>query len=194
MNDPLEINLDDWIVVQKWERFQHYKRRKPSWIKVYTDLLDNPQYLALSMASRGLLQVIWCAFASENGRIRVKDVARFCHRSASIPQLESLYHAGFIDFSASTPLALSTEVEKEKESPSPLTSNGNGDLSDERILEIEAFNFAADWQGGTSDEFHKGLDTIERELHGKLSELRRMELRDLSIDRERKRVRNENDW
>jgi len=194
--EPLEIGFEDWIIVPKWDRFQHYKNRKPAWIKVYTDLLENPHYLNLSMASKGLLQVIWCAYAAENGQIRVTDVARFCHRSATIVQLESLYHAGFIAFSASKPLAPNKEVEKEKETPLP-PSVENPNPEGPNTLESRAFNYAADWNGGTSEEFHEGLDTLERELHRKLTEVQRMKLGDLAFSREKTnqgRVDDADDW
>jgi hypothetical protein len=116
-----EITPDTWICIPRWEEFQHYHDRKPVWIKLYVKLLHNPDFLALSSASRGTLMTLWLLYASENGPVRVADAARFGHRSAGYMQLASLNHAGFIELS-SRPL-LATKKEKEKETPYPLTNN-----------------------------------------------------------------------
>jgi len=129
-----QISPEDWIVVPKWEKFQHYSDRRVLWIKVYTELLENPKWLALSMASRGLLVTIWCAYAAENGRIRVKDVAHFCHRSSSFYQLEALSHAGFIDIAASSLLALEVEVEVDSPYPSERGEDENENETTPREL------------------------------------------------------------
>lgn len=37
----------DYFRIKNWERFQHYKKRNPSWIKLYTSLLDSYEFLSL---------------------------------------------------------------------------------------------------------------------------------------------------
>lgn len=53
-----------WIVIPKWRKFQHYNDRNPPWIKVYTDLLDNPNYRQLGSFHRALLHDIWLMYAA----------------------------------------------------------------------------------------------------------------------------------
>ena len=42
--------MSDWIEVVGWEKFQHYKSRRPLWIKTYTELLTKREYRALTGA------------------------------------------------------------------------------------------------------------------------------------------------
>jgi hypothetical protein len=106
----------DYIVIPNWPKFQHYKDRLPPWIKLYLELLHKPEWRRLSLRDRGLLTGIWLAYAEANGRLQVRDVfwmfdSEGC--SAGVARvlrsrcLRRLNHAGFIAFSASTPLSLS---------------------------------------------------------------------------------------
>ena len=59
-----------YIYVTNWDKFQHYRDRRPSWIKNYTELLRDAEYLELSFADRGLLHGIWLLAAEcGNGRV-----------------------------------------------------------------------------------------------------------------------------
>ena len=48
-----------WIEIPNWDRFQHYRDRDPPWIKFYTELLHDPDYLALSGDQRAILHGLW---------------------------------------------------------------------------------------------------------------------------------------
>ena len=37
--------MTQWIEIVNWDKFQHYKDRRPVWIKLHLDLLDNDDYL-----------------------------------------------------------------------------------------------------------------------------------------------------
>jgi len=104
----------DWIIVPNWERFQHYKDRDPSWIKVYTSLLHNDDWLALTDAQKGLLLTIWLEFASAHRSLRVSRLPTLSRPVNVARTLKSLSDAGFIELSASKPLALTRSREKEK--------------------------------------------------------------------------------
>jgi len=116
---------DGWIVVPGWDRFQHYRDRSPVWIKLYTELLDNEDWLSLTHAERGVLVQIWLLYARSTGRLRAQRVASTVHRNLRQRALDSLVEKGFIQIVASEPLALArarveTETEKEKnKNPSP---------------------------------------------------------------------------
>lgn len=63
-----------------WEKFQHYKERKPPWIKLHRDLLDNFDFQRLPDASRALAPCLWLLCSEfENGEIE-EDVDWFCFR------------------------------------------------------------------------------------------------------------------
>ncbi len=100
------MNDDLWIVIPNWERFQHYKNRNPTWIKLYTELASDSEWDSLTLPQRGLLVTIWIEYASSRGRVRIENVRRRVGISFRNASVEALNHAGFIELSASKPLAL----------------------------------------------------------------------------------------
>lgn len=194
-DDFPEPRDDDWIIVPKWSRFQHYHDREPVWLKVYTKLLSDPSFLGLSFAARGLLVTIWLAYCRANGQLSIRDCDRVCDKRLSYPQLKALYHAGFVEISASKPLALARareeeETEREIETPqAPLsggrasrTSKGQrGELAHELLR--RALEVAADWPGGPSDLFAEQLDELEREYGMRLPHIQREQLWDVALKR-----------
>lgn len=126
-----------WIVIPNWhgengeEGLQHYRDRDPIWIKNYRRLLVNPDYLNLTAPARALLHGLWLLYASSDGAVpeQTSYLSRALALRVSNTQLEALNHAGFIELSASKPLALryqrasperEGEREKEKNPPTPL--------------------------------------------------------------------------
>lgn len=96
-----------WIVVRNWDRFQHYKDREPPWIKDYTEQLDDPAYLELTGIQRAALQGIRLKYAASRRQV-LNDTAllsRQLNMRITRETLDALNHAGFIEFSASKPLA-----------------------------------------------------------------------------------------
>ena len=51
--------------VKDWRAFQHYKNRRPPWIKLHRTLLDDCDFLRLQVASRAIAPLIWL-LASES--------------------------------------------------------------------------------------------------------------------------------
>lgn len=37
-----------WLSIKNWRRFQHYRDRRPDWVKLYIDLLDDADFTQLS--------------------------------------------------------------------------------------------------------------------------------------------------
>ncbi len=58
-----------YIRIRNWEKFQHYKKRRPVWIKVYVSLLDDPNYLELEPFQRGVLHGLWLLAAKTDNKI-----------------------------------------------------------------------------------------------------------------------------
>ena len=96
-----------YIVVNNWSEFQHYKDRSPKWIKNYTELLHDEGYRALSGHQRGLLHGLWLEYASARAHLTLntRSLTRRLGLRVMMRDLDALSHAGFITFSASTPLA-----------------------------------------------------------------------------------------
>ena len=51
--------------IKDWTRFQHFKDRRPPWIKLYRDLLDDPDWHSLDPLSAKILTMLWLV-ASED--------------------------------------------------------------------------------------------------------------------------------
>lgn len=109
------MSAEQWIEMVGWEKFQHYRDRRPLWIKNYTELLTKREYRALSAAERGVLHNLWMIYAVSGGEIPFDPglVNRWCGFRSKMDQLEALQTQGFIRRSASKPLA-QRERKKEK--------------------------------------------------------------------------------
>lgn len=154
-----------YISVRNWRNFQHYDpaKRTPPWIKVYTELLDDEDYLQLTVRQRGILHGIWLLYAESRSKLG-SNAARLGRRlgdpSVRRRDLDALEQAGFITFVASAALAEGyhvatpeVEVETETETPpthqrlqetpeeSSPTKNGRvgGDIEEEEILPGDVF-------------------------------------------------------
>ena len=92
-----------WIVVRHWERFQHYKNREVPWIKAYTELNSDQNYLDLSFHARGVLHGLWAEYARARCQLRdnTHSLSRRLGHRVTRDTIESLNHAGFIEFSSS---------------------------------------------------------------------------------------------
>ena len=114
-----------WISVRNWRKFQHYdpNKRAPIWIKNYTDLLDDEDYLRLTARQRSILHGIWLLYAASRCKLGSSPALlgqRLGDESVRTRDIESLVHAGWIDIVASKTLAegyqhASPEVEREVE-------------------------------------------------------------------------------
>jgi hypothetical protein len=110
-----------WIVVRKWNEFQHYRDREPPWIKNYTRLLSDPNYLSLTPHQCAVLHRLWLEYARSGCQLRANTASLSRQLGVKVTKrtLEALNHAGFIDFLASTPLATrartrEAEIDKEQ--------------------------------------------------------------------------------
>jgi hypothetical protein len=96
------------ITPKNWDTFQHYKNRKPAWIKLHHGLLDDFTFSRLPVASKALAPLLWLlASEYQDGKItaQMDELAFRLHvmpadlTSALTPLIDS----GF--FNASEPLA-----------------------------------------------------------------------------------------
>ncbi len=58
-----------YLSVSNWARFQHYKNRDPTWLKLYRALLTDYQWSQLDDASKGHLIGLWLMAAKLGNRI-----------------------------------------------------------------------------------------------------------------------------
>ena len=151
-----------WIVIRNWDRFQHYgAMRTPPWIRVYTELLHNEDYLGLSATQRATLHGLWLEYAMSRGNIpeSTPKLSRKFRVRVTKRTLEALNQAGFIEFVASKPLALdlSRGEESRKETPiSPVDNYRGGAAKRRRVAE--------EWLAGPGREVPESqLATVLRE-------------------------------
>ena len=71
-----------YLQVRNWKRFQHYHDRAPKWIKLYTELLYDEDFLALTDAQRGQLMMLWLLAAMNDNKI-IDDPAFIKRRIAA---------------------------------------------------------------------------------------------------------------
>jgi len=90
-----------WIVVERWDEFQTYdtkRSERPPWIKNYTRLMDDEEYLELSPHCTAVLHRLWLVYAKSRCRLRAdtSSLTRRLGLRVTKSHLESLNHAGFI--------------------------------------------------------------------------------------------------
>jgi hypothetical protein len=53
------------LIPKNWRAFQHYGNRRPPWIKLHRELLDDREFMNLPMASKAIAPLLWL-LASES--------------------------------------------------------------------------------------------------------------------------------
>jgi len=62
--------------IKNWHKFQHFKDRKPPWVKLYRDLLDDIDWHELDSKAAKVLVMLWLIASEEDGKIpEVKRLA-----------------------------------------------------------------------------------------------------------------------
>jgi hypothetical protein len=96
--------------IKNWDKFQHYRDRKPPWIKLATDTFQDPTFARLQPASKLLAICIWTlASRSEHGTV-IDDSSYIREWGMLGPHitnrnLEELINKGFLIRDASNTLA-----------------------------------------------------------------------------------------
>jgi hypothetical protein len=104
-----------YIHIARWNEFQHYKDRDPKWIKVYTRINRDDNFLSLTGHRRAILLGLWLERAVSHSSLRLdtRMLTRRLQLRVTVSDIEALNHAGFITISASE------TVRKRKRNASP---------------------------------------------------------------------------
>ena len=81
------------ITPKNWKSFQHYGKRKPAWIKLHRELLNDYAFTLLPVESRALAPMLWLLSSEyEGGKIEatLQEIGFRVHLS-----VEELFHALF---------------------------------------------------------------------------------------------------
>ena len=54
--------------IKNWQKFQHFKHRLPPWVKLYRDLLDDPEWFALPGDTAKVLVMLWLIASQDTER------------------------------------------------------------------------------------------------------------------------------
>jgi hypothetical protein len=127
--------------IKNWHKFQHFKDRKPPWVKLYRDLLDDIDWHELDPKSAKVLVMLWLIASEDDGNIpEVKRLAfrlRMTEKDTEVC-LSKLSHwldhddintisNGYQDDAPETETETEVETKKEKEKTTgvvcPLTVN-----------------------------------------------------------------------
>jgi hypothetical protein len=55
--------------IKNWKKFQHFKDRKPPWVKLYRDLLDDIDWFELDPKAAKVLVMLWLIASEDDGNI-----------------------------------------------------------------------------------------------------------------------------
>jgi len=84
--------------IKNWEKFQHFKDRRPPWIKLYRDILDDFDWFNLDPAASKTLIMLWLIASEDNNKSgELPDIKTICFRlrieeNKLIQQLKLLDH------------------------------------------------------------------------------------------------------
>lgn len=133
--------------IKDWKKFQHFKDRRPPWIKLYRDLLDDDEYYSLSPGAAKTLMLLWLlASEDETGvgmlpsvkkvafRLRMQEKLVISHISElqhfliqdDIKTISERYQVGLSETETKVELETKTETEViavQVMKPSPPTSD-----------------------------------------------------------------------
>ena len=164
--------------IKNWQEYQHYKNRRPPWIKLHRSLLDDADYAALDPKSAKLLPLIWLiASESTDGQIPGPKALAWRLRIAEKEASKALADcAHWIEQDASTmladckqdastmlaPRALAreeTETEGETDQKPPIAPLGGPDVSE----------VIADLNQVASKKF-KSTPDVNKLIHARIAE------------------------
>lgn len=121
-----------YLSIKNLAKHQHYKDRRPPWIKLHAEVLDDYEFLCLQDASKAHLMLLWVLASKMNNRIP-NDSVFLAEKLGATSQVnvQELIDQGFVDLSEddSKPLAFRKrsampETETETETQKQLLSPG----------------------------------------------------------------------
>jgi hypothetical protein len=115
--------------IKNWTKFQHFKDRRPPWVKLYRDILDDLEWHELDPLAAKVLVMLWLIASENDGRIPDNKTLAFRLRLTELKTKEIIIKLshwldqddigvisnGYQLDSTETETERETEVEKEKE-------------------------------------------------------------------------------
>lgn len=172
------MTLPKFLAVKNFSKFQHYKDRRPLWIKFYGSILDDYAFVQLPDASKAHLMLLWQVAATHGNRIPndPKYIA-LATKARSKVNIVALIAAGFLidadtieetDDSASNALAsgyqdaIPEKNREEREKRREETTSAAPSSLDAGIAELIALLGSSALAHQEVETFLGGLDTPTR--------------------------------
>jgi hypothetical protein len=112
MNDPA------FIRIKNWQRFQHYKKRNPPWIKLHSKLLSSRDWIYSTQDERVLMVVCMLLAAQseyKDGRFDADE--QFIQAVGNLPTppcLKPLIERGFLEYASKSLAGRYTEQSRDR--------------------------------------------------------------------------------
>jgi len=74
--------------IKNWTKFQHFKDRRPPWVKLYRDILDDLEWHELDPLAAKVLVMLWLIASENDGRIPDNKTLAFRLRLTEIKTKE----------------------------------------------------------------------------------------------------------
>jgi len=140
--------------IKNWKKFQHFKDRKPPWVKLYRDVLDDLEWYELDPLASKVLVMCWLIASEDDGKLPPAKTLAFRLRMTEKQTIDclnklshwleqddiSLISERYQSDSLETETETETETEKEKETEAKQRTKGSR-LSADWVLPKEW----ADW-------------------------------------------------
>ena len=109
--------------IKNWSKFQHFKDRKPPWVKLYRDVLDDMEWYELDPLASKVLVMCWLIASEDEGRLPNTKTLAFRLRMTEKQTLDCLNKLShWLEQDDITPISsryqddlLETETETDKE-------------------------------------------------------------------------------
>ena len=140
--------------IKNWSKFQHFKDRKPPWVKLYRDILDDIEWHELDATASKVLVMCWLIASEDDGNLPNTKTLAFRLRMSEKQTLECLNKLshwlerddinaisnGYQDDLLETETETETELETETKREEKKTQRGTR-LPTDFLLSNEWFDF-----------------------------------------------------
>lgn len=127
--------------IRNWKKFQHFKDRRPPWVKLYRDILDDREWFKLDPEAAKALVMLWLIASEDDGWLPgAEDIAfRLRTTEKAIENIMLQLDGGWVEqvdidaissgYQGDAPeTERETEEEEEQSPPTPPSPDGDGGL------------------------------------------------------------------
>jgi len=148
--------------IKNWAKFQHFKDRRPPWVKLYRDILDDLEWHELDPLAAKVLVMLWLIASEDEGRIPDTKTLAFRLRLPEVKTKEIIINLSHWlcqdDISVISEKyqfdSTETETETERKKETECNSPPSGEPDDSKIPKCE--------HQSVIDMYHKYLPTLRK--------------------------------